>query len=267
MIIHFLKILVRNKSSWKALFSITGMWLLFANLAFGNNYINIFNRANEFYKKEQYDTSIILYESILKSGIESTEVYYNLGNAYYKKKNIAEAILNFERAHKLSPGDDNINFNLQLAQTMIVDKINTLPEFFLKHWWRYFSDFFSSDDWGILSILFFILALILAAVYLFTIRIWLKKLSFWLVLILIIISMVSFVNSYQLKSKSLAKKSAIVMTPSITIKSSPDENGTDLFVIHEGLKVWVIDKVDNWSKITIADGNSGWLKNSDIEPI
>jgi tetratricopeptide (TPR) repeat protein len=267
MIICFFKNLIRNKSSLKALFSIIGMWFFFANMAFGNNYINIFDRANDFYKKEQYDTSIILYESILKSGVESSEVYYNLGNAYYKKKNIARAILNFERAHKLAPGDDNISFNLQLAQTMIVDKINTLPEFFLKHWWRYFSELFSSNGWGILSIIFFIVALILAIIYLFTVKLWLKKLSFWLVLILIAISIVSFFNSYQLKSRSLAKTSAIVMTPSITIKSSPDENGTDLFVIHEGLKVWVIDKVDNWSKIIIADGNSGWLKNSDIEPI
>jgi SH3-like domain-containing protein len=84
---------------------------------------------------------------------------------------------------------------------------------------------------------------------------------------LISISLISFINSYQLKRKSIAQTTAIVMTPSVTIKSSPDENGTDLFVIHEGLKVWVLDKVDNWSKITIADGNSGWLKNSDIEPI
>ena len=251
----------------KALLSFMGIWLLFGNLLFANNYATVFIQANEFYKKEQYDTSVILYESILKSGLEAPEVYFNLGNAYYKKKNIAKAILNFERAHKLEPNNDNINFNLQLSQTMIVDKINSLPEFFLKHWWRSFSALFSSDSWGTISIVLFIIALIIATVYLFTVRLWLKKLSFWLVMALISISLISFINSYQLKRKSIAQTTAIVMTPSVTIKSSPDENGTDLFVIHEGLKVWVLDKVDNWSKITIADGNSGWLKNSDIEPI
>jgi hypothetical protein len=130
-----------------------------------------------------------------------------------------------------------------------------------------FSEIFSSDDWGSVSIVLFITALIVAALYLFTVRLWLKKLSFWLVIALISISIISFVNSYHIKRNSRAQTTAIVMTPSVTIKSSPDENGTDLFVIHEGLKVWVLDKVDNWSKITIADGNSGWLKNSDIEPI
>lgn len=258
--------MVRTNILLKTLLVI-GIWFITVNLVFGNNNINVFNRANEFYKKEQYDTSIILYESILKSGLEAPEVYYNLGNAYYKNKNIAEAILNYERAHTLAPNDDNINFNLQLAQTMIVDKINTLPEFFLKHWWRIFSEFLSSDIWGIISITLFIVALIFAALYLFTLRLWLKKFSFWLVLILIALSFVCFINSYQLKSDSLSQTQAIVMTPSVTIKSSPDENGKDLFVIHEGLKVWIIDKVDNWSKIKIADGNSGWLKNTDIEAI
>lgn len=258
---------VRTNITLKAIFVIISFWATSINLTFGNNNITDFNRANEFYKKEQYDTAIILYESILKSGLEAPEVYFNLGNAYYKQKNIAEAILNYERAHRLAPNDDNINFNLQLAQTIIVDKINTLPEFFLKHWWRFFSELLSSDSWAVLSITLFIAALLFAILYLFTFRLWLKKLSFWLVFALITISIVCSINSYQLKTKSLSQTSAIVMTPSVTIKSSPDENGTELFVIHEGIKVWIIDKVDKWTKIKIADGNNGWLKDSDIEPI
>jgi tetratricopeptide (TPR) repeat protein len=263
----FFKLFDQKNKFIKTLFIASGLCLLFSDPVLANNMENLYNRANEFYKKEQYDTAIIIYESILKSGFEASSVYYNLGNAYYKKKNIAEAVLNYERAHKLTPNDENINFNLQLTQMMIVDKINTLPEFFLKHWWRSFSEWFSSNDWGTISIVFFVLTLIFAVTYLFTRRLWVKKLSFWLVLALFSISLISFINSYELKKKSISKSSAIVMTPSVTIKSSPDENGTDLFVIHEGLKIWIVDKVENWSKIVIADGNSGWIKNSDIEPI
>jgi tetratricopeptide (TPR) repeat protein len=129
---------IQSKGYCKVILSLIGMWFFLGNMLFANNEVTVFNQANEFYKKEQYDTSIILYESILKSGMEAPELYFNLGNSYYKKKNIARAILNFERAHKLEPNNDNINFNLQLSQTMIVDKINSLPEFFLKHWWRSF---------------------------------------------------------------------------------------------------------------------------------
>jgi tetratricopeptide (TPR) repeat protein len=263
----YLLIVLKTIKNIKPIFALLAIWFIFPFSVFANNNAAIFNIANEFYKKEKYDTAIILYDSILKSGYEAAEVYFNLGNAYFKKKSIAEAILNYERAHKLAPNDDNINFNLQLSQTMIVDKINVLPEFFLKHWWKSFSELYSSNTWAKLSIVFFIFALLLATVYLFTIRLWLKKLSFWLVLTFILFSALGFYNSYQHKNMSEAHSTAIVMTPSVTIKSSPDENGTDLFVIHEGLKVWIVDSVDNWLKITIADGNSGWLKNSDVEPI
>jgi len=251
----------------KTSFIAISLWLVFAQPGFSNNNTALFNRANEFFRKEQYDTSILLYESILKSGYHAPEVYYNLGNAYYRKKNIAAAILNYERAYKLDPGNSNIKFNLQLAQTMIVDKINSVQEFFLKHWWRVFSQQFSSDGWASVSILSFLITLILATVYLFTVQLWLKKLSFWLGILAIFVSIICFINSYDLKSERLERKTAIVMSPSVTIKSSPDETGTDLFVIHEGLKVWIIDKVDTWSKIKIADGSSGWLKDTDIEPI
>jgi len=227
----------------------------------------LFDQANNEYKKAAYDSAISLYNTILKSGSESAELYFNLGNSYFKKKDVANAILNYERAKLLSPNDEEINFNLQLSQTLIVDKINVLPEFFLKKWWRSFSEIFSSDTWAWVSMVLFIITLIATAVYLFSNIIVIKKLSFSLAIVIFFFSILSFSHSYRLKHVNEGKMSAIVMTASVTIKSSPDETGTELFVLHEGAKVWVVDEVGEWLRVKIADGNNGWLKKGDIERI
>ncbi len=227
----------------------------------------IFNAANQAYTRGRYDTAIVLYTKIIKTGVESSEIYFNLGNAYYKKKDIANAILYYERAHKLSPADDDINFNLQLAQTLVVDKINVLPEFFLKRWLRSFSESLSSNEWAILSIIAFLSFLIFGLIYLFSNMLWLKKLGFTLGVIAILVSAIAVFTSYTIKDNTDQHASAIIMTASITLKSSPDEDGTDLFVLHEGSKIWILDQVGNWYKVKIADGNSGWIKKSDIEII
>jgi tetratricopeptide (TPR) repeat protein len=232
-----------------------------------DNNISTFQKANELYKKGQFDTAAVLYEKILKSGYESPEVYFNLGNAYYRQKNIAKAILNYERASKLDPNNEEISFNLQLAQTMIVDKISPLPDFFLKKWWKTFSEIFSSNGWAVLSMVLFVITLILTGIYLFTTIVWVKKTSFWTAGIVLFLTVVSMINSYETKVERINKKDAIVLTPSVTVKSSPDENGTDIFVIHEGTKVRKVDEVDSWVKIVIADGTKGWVKITDIEPI
>lgn len=241
--------------------------LLFTAHLYAVDNSSIFAKANDAYKKEQYDTAIILYKNILKSGFESSELYFNLGNAYYKKKDISNAILNYERAHKLNPNDEDINFNLQLTQTMVVDKINVLPEFFLITLRRNFREIYSANLWAELSITFFIIVLIISGIYLFTNRIWLKKTSFWLGIIFIMFTLLALYNGYRTKQNILSHSAAIVMNPTVTVKSSPDEEGTDLFVIHEGTKVSIIDKVGDWMKIKIADGNNGWLRKADIEAI
>lgn len=234
---------------------------------FADSNPTLYDQANQAYKKGQYDTSITLYTNVLKAGVESPEIYFNLGNAYYKKKDIANAILFYERAHKLAPADDDINFNLQLAQTLVVDKINILPEFFLKKWLRNFSEVLSSNNWAVMSIVSFIVFLIFVLVYLFSNLMWLKKLGFWLGVIAILVSGTSFITSYNIKQSEEQHASAIVMAASVTLKSSPDEDGTDLFVLHEGSKIWIIDHVGEWDKVKIADGNSGWIKKSEIEQI
>lgn len=236
--------------------------------SFGNNsLVGDFTRANQLYTAAQYDSAVKLYETILDKGYESAELYYNLGNAYYKAGNIPKAILNYERARLLKPNDEEINFNLQLAQTMVVDKINVLPEFFLKRWWRSFSYWFSSNVWAIISLICFVIMLIGVAVYLFVATSVIKKISFYLSVLLLAVSQVSLSHSLSLKKERTAHNTAIIMSPTVTVRSAPDENSTELFVIHEGTKVWIIDQVGDWLRIRIADGNNGWLKLSEVEKI
>ena len=250
----------------KNILYIFGLLILTLSVS-GQNNSELYKKANDFYKKSQFDTAIVLYEKIVKSGFIAPEVYFNLGNSYYKKKDVSNAVLNYERARKLNPGDDDINFNLQLSQTMVLDKINIIPEFFITRWWHGFTQVMSSDSWAILSIILFILALVAVLAYLFARIYWLKVVSFWFGVVFFAFSLISFGNSYILKQNSENQSGAIVMSASVTLKSSPDDKGTDLFVLHEGSKVLIIDNVGEWLKIKISDGNSGWLKKGEVEVI
>jgi tetratricopeptide (TPR) repeat protein len=223
--------------------------------------------ANQAYTNGDYTQAIDHYEMILEHGYESAALYYNLGNAYYKQNIIDKAILNYERALLLKPNDEDIKYNLEMANRLTVDRIEKLPEFFLDVWFRNSINWFSSNQWAIISISAFVLALIFISIYLYTRKYGIKKLSFWLGLALVLVTIFSLIFSYQQKKKIIIKDTAIVMSPSVTVKSSPDLSGTDLFVIHEGTKVWLQDEVGEWKEIKLSDGSKGWLRTDDIEEI
>jgi tetratricopeptide (TPR) repeat protein len=234
--------------------------ITFFNLNAAEN--QLIKAANDFYIKGDYANAIKNYEQVLNSGNESAELYFNLGNAYYKSKKIDFSILNYERAKLLNPGDEDINFNLELARTYTIDKINTMPEFFLSVWIKSVSHIFSSNLWAYFSLTVFIFTLVAFLFYLFSSSIGIKKIFFWLGIILLAISLTGFIFSYQQKSLLTNRDMAIITNAAIPVKSSPDESGTDLFVLHEGTKVQVIDKAQNWLYIRLADGNKGWIEKT-----
>ncbi|HEY9124918.1 MAG TPA: tetratricopeptide repeat protein, partial [Bacteroidales bacterium] len=227
----------------------------------------LFNKGNEAYKKGKYDTALIFYKAIDSLGYKSSELFYNMGNVFYKKKDIAHAILYYERAHKLSPSDEDITFNLQLAQALAVDKINTLPEFFVSRWWRNFSELASTDAWAIWSIVTFCISLFCVLLYLFVNILFVKKTAFTCGIILFLFSGIAFSHSLHTKRLIEGQQQAIVMSETVTVRSSPDKESTELFVIHEGTKVIIIDQVGEWLRIKIADGNNGWMLASNVEKI
>ncbi|MFW6328173.1 MAG: tetratricopeptide repeat protein, partial [Bacteroidota bacterium] len=219
------------------------------------------------YQEGKYEEAISGYSAILDQGFEAPELYYNLGNAFFKSNKLAQAILNYERAMELDPSDPDIQYNLALANTYVIDKIEKLPEIFYIRWWKQFTGFISSRTWAILSVTFFILFLAFFSLYLFSIRIGVKKTSFVLSVILILFTILTFYIALEKHQQINSDNTAIIMTPSVTIKSSPDETSNDLFVLHEGTKVHVEDRIGEWQEIRIADGNKGWIKVSNMEII
>lgn len=224
--------------------------------------------ADSAYAKENYVDAVALYEGILKTNKESPDIYYNLGNSYYKMKNIAKAILNYERALLLNPGDSDIRFNLKLVQSKTVDNITPMSEIFLITWFKSLTNVVSERGWSRLAIACFILTLILVAVYIFSKQILWKKIGFISAVICILICIFSNVFASVQKSDLVSHDAAIVMSPSVTIKSTPNESGNDLFVLHEGTKVLIRDNtMKEWKEIKLEDGNVGWVPANAIEII
>ncbi len=228
---------------------------------------SLFYKANEEYNKGLYTNAVEDYQKVIDAGLESATIYYNLGNSYFKLDDIPSAILYFEKAKKLDPDNEDLDFNLNVAKTQVLDKIEPLPELFFKTWWRNLVTMFTSDTWTKTSLTFFILFFVLLSFYLLSGFTPIRKLSFYTGLIVFVLSVFTFILASQKFTMEKNLKEAIVFAPTITVKSSPNQNSVDLFVIHEGSKVRVIDEVGEWYKIRIANGSIGWLPLETVKPI
>ena len=225
-------------------------------------------QADSAYINNDYASAIYLYENILANQGESADIYYNLGNSYYKMDNIAKAIVNYEKALVLNPGDGDIRFNLELARSKTVDKITPLSEIFFITWTKDLANVLTSDAWAKLAVISFLIFIICLSVYLFNRRIGIRKVTFFSAIFFIFLSVVANCASNYQKDRILEQKQAIIMQPSITVKSTPDMSGTDLFVLHEGCKVEVKDNsMREWKEIRLEDGNVGWVPANSIEII
>lgn len=243
------------------------IFIVFGISANAQNYQTIIDSANANYTQGNYEAAIDYYNQVLDAGYEAAEIYYNLGNANFRSNKTTQAIINYERALMLNPDDEDVQFNLQLSKQYVVDKIDVLPEFFLTKWYKSFVRMFSSNTWAIVSMIGLVLGLIFILIYFLVQSRGLKKIGFWLGLLFIVVSITTFTFSYHQKQFALAKDNAIVVTPTVVVKSSPDKSGTDLFIIHEGLKVIITDELGEWQEIKLTDGSKGWLKKSDLEVI
>jgi len=228
---------------------------------------NLFEQANTFYIENEYEQAIQHYDSISKQGYESAELYYNIGNSYYKLDQLGKAVLYYERALLLSPKDEDIEYNLGLVRMHVVDKLETIPEFFLIRIGKSIQSIFMTDTWSVISIIAFIIGLLTFTIYFFNKNSGIGKSTFIISMLTLIIALMSFNYARKQKNFLTGHKTAIIMTPSVTIKGSPDKSGTSLFVLHEGTKVKIVDKVGEWFEIKLSDGNKGWIKNTELEKI
>ncbi len=224
-------------------------------------------KGDSAYINNEFEKAILAYETIIQNGYAAPELYYNLANAYYKQENYKAAILNYERALRLAPDDEDIKINLQFAENHIQDRIEEIPKLFIFNVLDNFFNLFSSKTWSIISIVSFILMLLLSIMFLFSKTVALRKTAFYFAIISLIISGIAFYGGYKQNYKINGHKEAIVFSPTVTVKSAPKQNGTDLFIIHEGLKVEVIDESNGWKEIRLSDGKIGWLPEDTIVEI
>ncbi len=223
--------------------------------------------ADSAYAKQNYVQAIKDYEELLGKGV-SADLYYNLGNAYYRTDNITRAVLNYERALLLSPGDKDIRFNLQMARGKTIDKITPETEMFFIIWYRSVVNMMSVDGWARTALISLGLAIVLSLMYLFANILLLRKLGFFCGLAFIVVFIVSNIFAYQQKKVFNNRTGAIIISSSASIKSTPAKSGTDLFILHEGTKVEITDgSMHDWKEIRIADGKEGWIESSQIEII
>ena len=224
-------------------------------------------QADSAYINKEYAQAIEIYESLLQQG-ESGEIYYNLGNAYFKQDELGRAILNYERALLLQPGNADVSANLDIARAKTVDKINPNPEVFFVAWTRALINMLPVDTWGAWGIGFFFCTLAALAIYFFTKGVRWRKIGFFAALISLILCIVTNLFAFEQKGKIDHRTDAIVLSPSVTVRSTPSDEGTSLFVIHEGRKVSIKDNsMKEWKEITLEDGKVGWIPVSAIEII
>ncbi len=219
-------------------------------------------KGNQLYTSGKYAEAAKTYEAIASKGFDSFELYYNLGNALYKTNNITFAILNYERALKLSPTSEDARFNLEMAKRQVVDNIDLLPEPGFLRWWHELINSRPADGWATHTLVSFFLFLLLFALFLFATTIRNKQLTFWLAVVALSYSLLTFSFGSSQRSKLVHHNSGVITERSVRMKGSPSETGTELFILHEGLSVQITDKLGDWIEIRLADGNKGWVKES-----
>ncbi|MBU1678324.1 MAG: tetratricopeptide repeat protein [Bacteroidetes bacterium] len=223
---------------------------------------DLMKEANEDFRQNKFSIAIQKYEQILAEDIESTALYYNLGNAYYRTGRLGFAILNYEKGLKLSPYDEDLNYNLQLANVRTVDKIKNVPKLFLVEWYDALLASTGIFMWSVLVIAFYLLLLSSILFYYISRKRFVQKISFYLGssnLIFLVISVSFLVVSLNREASS---NYGVLTETEVTVKQSPDTQSNDVFVIHEGIKFEINDELNDWSKIKLSDGKVGWLPKS-----
>jgi tetratricopeptide (TPR) repeat protein len=224
--------------------------------AFSAEWDLYFKNANRAYTEGKYQEAIENYHNILNQGVASGEVYFNLANAYYKIDDIGRSILYYEKARAYLEGDESLNQNLEIARLKVVDKIEPVPELFLKILWKKIVHFVSLKIYAWLSLGLFIFSLLIIIFYVIFNKYFLRKLI-WILSVLFIIVFVLFINRIV---EDEARKNAIILTDKVSVVGEPNITSTEVFILHEGTKVQINRIIGDWTEITIADGKTGWLK-------
>lgn len=223
--------------------------------------------ADTAYVQGDYEKAVKLYGKLAEQS-PNAEIFYNLGCAYYRLDDIAHSVLWFERALKLDPSNKDVLFNLELARTKTIDKIIPQHEFILFTYFRSMTNWFSLRAWTIIGLLSFVFMLALLLVFYVSDSIFVRKCAFSSAILLLLISILANICALQQRKFKQVHTSGIITAPAVTVKSTPADNGNDLFVLHEGSKVEILDSsLKEWCEVTIADGKQGWIPKKSFDLI
>lgn len=224
-------------------------------------------KGNNSYSLGEYTNALDAYKQIEDGGYLSAKLFYNMGNAYYKLQDDGMAILYYERALKLDPSNGDIKNNLEIAKLKTLDKIESVPEFILATWTKELRNAMSSDEWAWTGVVLFLVTAVLMLLFRHAPAVGQRKLSFIVACLTFLVAVVAFIFALNLKSKAKSGDFAVVLSPVSNIKSAPNSTGGNLFILHEGTKVEVLESVGQWSKVELSDGRQGWMESKDFETI
>lgn len=227
--------------------------------------ISLFTQANAQYAEGNYAEAALQYEQIIADS-PSAEAYYNLGNSYFKQGELAQSILAYERALRINPSYKDAQYNLQFAQSSIVDNIEDTQSFFISNWLKSIRNSLNQQTWIILSISLFICMLVGFFFFAFSHTVWIRKTAFYTSLVALLISIIACINAGSLHQRDANRAEAIIMQGIVNAKSSPDRSGTDLFTIHEGTKVEITEVIGDWCCIRVGN-YIGWMPLNYLERI
>ena len=227
----------------------------------------LFADANQLYQQGKFPEARASYERILSSGYAAGELSYNIGNACYKEGDIPHAILNYERALRRISGDDDVRHNLQIANLMIIDKIEPTPRIFIWEYWDGVKSWFTMTGVTLVAYAWFVLFAASLAVVALARTYALRKIAFLTAAGTFVVCLFFTVVLFDKKSDLVRSDLAIVVSQIVTVKNSPDPMSSDAFVLHGGVKVQITDRFTTWMKIRLADGKVGWMDGGAAEVI
>ena len=239
--------------------------LIIANSVTAQNVDSLFVSANNLYKNGKFNEAIELYKKVESQALVSSELYYNLGNSYYKLNKVGPSIYYYEKALKLNPLNEDVKNNLIFAKRLALDNIEQLPQTLLQKFNTNYLQKLSYNQWAIVAIIFSVLASLLFLLFYFAEGSSKKRFYFTTSIVSFIILITSLFITYNQYNLSKNKIEAIVFAEKTDVRNAPTLNSEEVFTLHEGTKVFVLDGVDNWKKIKIKDGKLGWVIASDIK--
>ena len=243
------------------------MFILVSQTLFAADRDSLWVRANDAYSLGEYSTALDIYNHIERDGYVSARLWYNMGNTCYKLQDDGKAILYYERALKLDPSNSDVKHNLEIARLKILDKIEVVPEFILTTWIKDLRNSMSSDKWGWIGIVMLMVTALLVLGFRFAPKSSQRKASFVFACVTLLMVLASFAFSMSLRANVKSQESAIVLAPVSNVKSAPNSTGGNLFILHEGTKVELLEQVGGWSRIELSDGRQGWMMSKDFEII